>query len=223
MKNLALIAGKPMISYAIEAAKAARVFTRIVVNSDDCLFKEVAAHYGAEFYKREPNLGSSTTKSEEVVFDFVRRYPCDILVWVNPTSPLQPPEEIREVVDHFVRTDLDSLITVQDHRVHCIYRDAPVNFRTNEMFARTQDLLPVQSFVYSLMMWRTVTFVAEIEERGHAMLCGKIGYYPVGKLSSLIVKTAEDLLLVDALARARPQLSLNRVEYDSIVNNAGGV
>ena len=33
MKNLALIAGKPMISYAITAAKEAGVFNKIFINS----------------------------------------------------------------------------------------------------------------------------------------------------------------------------------------------
>src|SRR3989304_395347 len=52
MKNLALINGKPLISYAIDAAKASGVFSRVVVNSDNEIFAGVAERYGADFYLR---------------------------------------------------------------------------------------------------------------------------------------------------------------------------
>lgn len=41
MKNLALIAGEPMISYAIVAAKESGVFNRIFVNSENVIFKKL--------------------------------------------------------------------------------------------------------------------------------------------------------------------------------------
>ena len=222
MKNLALINGQPAISYAIRAAQASAVFHRVVVNSESPKFKEIADRYGAEFYQRALNLGSSTTKSDAVVLDFIENNPCDVLVWVNPTSPLQPAEEIRLVIGHFIESDWDSLITVQDHRVHCVYRDSPINFSTDEAFAQTQDLEPVRSFVYSLMMWRTSCFVTQMRQRGYALLCGKVGYYPVCKLSSVIIKTEEDLVFADAIARARAQSAGQRVEYDSVAASESG-
>ncbi len=42
IKNLALLNGRPLISYTINAAKESNIFTRIVVNSDDELFAEIA-------------------------------------------------------------------------------------------------------------------------------------------------------------------------------------
>ena len=36
MKNLALLGGRPLLSYAVRAAKAAGVFDRIIVNGDQC-------------------------------------------------------------------------------------------------------------------------------------------------------------------------------------------
>jgi len=41
MKNLALIDGKPMISYAIKAAKDSNVFNRVIVNSEHSIFQVV--------------------------------------------------------------------------------------------------------------------------------------------------------------------------------------
>ncbi len=81
-KNLALLAGKPLITYAIDAAKKSKIFDRIVVNSEASEFKKIAKQCGVEFYKRPKSLGSSATKSDDVIYDFLNKYSCHILAWV---------------------------------------------------------------------------------------------------------------------------------------------
>jgi len=218
MKNLALINGKPLIYYTIEAAKSSGVFNRVILNSDNEIFAEIARRYDVEFYQRPVELGSSTTKSDTVVYDFMSRHPSDVLAWVNPTSPLQTGHEVKEVINYFVKERLDTLITTKNEQVHCVYQGNPVNFRTEEIFAQTQDLEPVQPFVYSIMMWRSRTFVDAYQKSGHALLCGKVGYYPVSKKSTLIVKTEEDLLLADYIMRAEKQNNGQKIEYDKLAN-----
>lgn len=211
MKNLALLAGRPLISYALEAARDAKVFDRVIVNTDSELFRPIAEEYGAEFYLRPPDLGGSTIKSDQVVQNFVEAFPCDIIAWVNTTSPLANGDEVREVIRHFENEKLDSLFTVRDEQVHCVFKNQPVNFRTDEIFAQTQDLVPVQRFVYSIMMWRTAPFLQAIKNTGAAFFVGKVGYFPVSKHSSFIIKTEEDLQVAEALMRMRDKPS--QVEY----------
>ncbi len=198
-KNLALLNGRPMVSYAVEAAKAAGVFSRIVLNSEDEIFADIAKQYGAEFYHRPADLASSTAKSDAVVNDFILTNPCDVVAWVNSTSPLQTGEEIRSVVEYFQKENLDSLITVRNEQVHALLDGKPLNFREQEIFAQTQDLKPVGLFVYSVMMWRTKTFLEHFKKNGHAILCGKVGYYPVSKLTSIIIKKEEDFKIAEYL------------------------
>jgi len=213
MKNLALVDGRPMISYAIEAARNAGVFDRVVVNGDHPVFAEIAARYGAEFYLRPAELGSSTTKSDDVVADFMEHHPASVTAWVNPTSPLQTADEVRRVVEHFQNENLDSLITVSSAQVHANFKGAPLNYRTDELFAQTQDLEPVELFVYSVMMWRNESFLAAYREKHHAFFVGKVGFFPVSRLSALIVKREEDLQLVDFIARSRREGGW-RLSYD---------
>jgi len=196
-KNLVLLAGEPLIAHAIKAAKASGVFDRIVVNSESPVFERIAHQYDVEFYRRPAHLATSATKSDELVYDFAIHYLTDVIVWVNPTSPLQSGHEVREVVRHFVGAGLDSLITVKEEQVHCNFQGEALNYKQGENFAKTQDLEPVQRFVYSLMMWRRESFVAEYERQGNAILFGHIGFYPVSHLSSLIVKTEEDAKLCE--------------------------
>ncbi|MFA5088097.1 MAG: acylneuraminate cytidylyltransferase family protein [Candidatus Omnitrophota bacterium] len=215
-KNLALLNGKPLIGYAIQAARQAKVFDKIVVNSEDKIFGKIAARYGVEFYQRPAHLATSEAKSDDVVNDFITHYPSDVVVWMNPIAPLQPAQEVREAVDYFLKENLDTLITVKNEPVHCVCEGKPVNFNPDELFARTQDLALVQAFVYSLMMWRTKAFQENYQRRGYAILCGKIGYYPVSKLSAVIIKKEEDLRLAEYLLagmEARKKFSL---QYDEV-------
>lgn len=215
-KNLALLDGKPMIFYAINAAKESDVFDKIVINSESEVFAKIASRYGVDFYKRPDALATSDAKSDQVVDDFIENNPCDIVVWVNSIAPLQSSEEIKEVVDYFIKEDLDSLITVKDEQVHCLYKGRPLNFNENELFAKTQDLEPVQPFVYSIMMWKADAFRKAYEKEGHAVLFGKVGYYPVNKLSTIIIKREEDLKLAEYIIVGRKMKKDSELEYDEV-------
>ena len=218
IKNLALLNGEPLISYAIRAAKNSGVFDRIVVNSDGSIFQEIADRYDVEFYLRPEYLGSSDTKSDDVIYDFMLKHPADIMAWVNPISPLQPSSEVANVINHFIVEGLDSLITVKNEQVHCVYDGAPLNFVVDELFAKTQDLVPVQSFVYSIMMWRTSSFLDTYRRQGYALLCGNLGYYPVSKRSSVIIKNDEDLMMAETLLNVGAEGKVYQILYDDLIN-----
>lgn len=220
IKNLALVNGRPMLSYAIRAAIDSGVFDKVVVNADHPKFGEIAEEYGADFYLRPEELGSSETKSDDVVLDFMDTHPCDGMAWINSIAPLQSASTIREVVETFQKDALDGLITVEDKQVHCLYEGEPVNYSLQDKFALTQDLKSVQPFVYSVMMWRTEPFRKAMAKDGHAFFLDNMGYLPVDRLASIIVKTAEDLLLVDAIARGLE--SADELQYHPLADEIIG-
>ena len=215
-KNLALINGKPMVSYALNAAKSSSVFSSIFLNSENDIFSSVAKRFGVKFYKRQEELGSSHTKSDDVVYDFMTNIPGDITVWVNSTSPLQTGKEIKEVVEYFIENNLDSLITVREEQVHCTIDGKPINYSPEGKFAQTQDLSPISRFVYSIMMWKNKTFIQEYNLKGDALMCGKFGTYPVSKETSLIIKSEEDLELIHRIVSGRENSTKWSLEYDEI-------
>ena len=79
IKNLSLLDGKPLISYSILAAKDSGVFKKIIINSDNELFKNISERYGVNFYLRPEELGGSTITSDEVVLDFM--YITNVTFW----------------------------------------------------------------------------------------------------------------------------------------------
>jgi CMP-N-acetylneuraminic acid synthetase len=220
-KNLVLLNNEPLIGHAVRKAKESGAFDRIVVNADHKVFGEIAHRYGVEFYHRPAELASSTARSDDVVYDFMQKYPGDFVAWMNPISPLQPAREIANVVRYFIDENLDSLITVRDMQVHCNFRGKPLNYSPEEKFAKTQDLDPVQPFVYSIMMWRTQTFVKTYQKKGYALLFDKMGFYPVSWLSSIIVKYEEDIRLCEYILTGMETASGKQLEYYSSPGDSG--
>ena len=214
MKNLALLNGKPLIAYAIMAALSSKVFDKVIVNSDSEVFRPIADEYGAEFYLRPLYLGGSSVKSDEVVKDFIEKHPSDILVWENPIAPLQTVEDIRNTIQYFLSNKLDSLFTVKEEQVQCVYDNQPINFDQQVKFAQTQDLKPVCPFVPFIMMWKTSTFIEALKENGYAFFSGKVGYFPVSRLSSVIIKYEDDFRVAEMLLKSMNE-GVKTIDYYS--------
>ncbi|CAG9295143.1 pseudaminic acid cytidylyltransferase [Celerinatantimonas diazotrophica] len=73
-KNLKQFCGKPMISYAIEAAKQSQCFEHIVVSTDDPEIAEVARQYGASVpFLRDASLSDDYVGTTPVMLDTIQR------------------------------------------------------------------------------------------------------------------------------------------------------
>lgn len=67
-KNIKPFAGKPMISWSIEAAKTSGLFDRIIVSTDDAEIAEVAKQWGAEVpFLRPEALSNDYAATTEVI------------------------------------------------------------------------------------------------------------------------------------------------------------
>ena len=218
LKNLALLNGKPLIYYSIQAAKKSKIFNKIVLNSDHKIFNKVSERYNINFYLRPKKIGKSNTKSDDVVSDFLNKYKDnDILVWVNPIAPLQGSEDIKKVVSFFIRKNLDSLITTEKKQVHCLYKHKPINFFKKKKFEKTQDLIPVNLFSYTIMMWKIKTFIKNYKKYKSGILCGKFSNYDLDAYKSIIIKDINDLRFAENLMKSINKKSKD-LSYDKISN-----
>ena len=56
---------------------------------------------------------------------------------------------------------------------------------------------------------------------GYALLCGKLGYFPVSKESAMIIKTDIDLKMAESLLRASSGEEVYEVQYDELATARG--
>ena len=195
-KNLALIDNKPILEWGINAAKSSNVFTNIIVNGDNKLFKNIAENNKVIYFDRNKELGSNKTKSDDVIMDFLGNFKCDFIVWFNSIAPLQTINDIKNFVKFLSTNKYQSLFAVRSQNIQTLYNDEPLNFNYEFKFERTQDLNPTKIFIPSLMGWHTSTFRKNYKEKGYGFFSGDIGYFEVSLFSSLVIKTEEDFRMI---------------------------
>ena len=105
-KNLKLLAGKPLIAYSIEQARASGVCDVILVSTEDETIAQVSREYGAQVpFLRPPELATDSAPLEPVVKHALETYEAmtgeqiDIVVFLQPTDIFRTPEMIRECVN----------------------------------------------------------------------------------------------------------------------------
>lgn len=86
-KNIRLFAGKPMLCYPIETAKASNLFHLIVVSTDDDEIEDTAIAMGAIVIRRAKDDGTKGT--QEIARDVLKNLPAAHFACViYPCSPL---------------------------------------------------------------------------------------------------------------------------------------
>ena len=108
-KNIALLDGKPLISYSIECAKQSKYIDRIIVSTDDHKIQEVANKYGAETPFLRPKMYSGDSATSETALRHAvewlstyENYSADIVVYLQITDLFRTVEMIDLCVEALI-------------------------------------------------------------------------------------------------------------------------
>lgn len=124
-KNLAPVAGKPLLAWTVAAARASTRLTRIVVSTDNDQIATAARELGAEVLVRPAVLAADDTPMLDVVVHALEELgPCDVLVLLQPTSPLRRAEHVDEAVALLLDMDADAVVSLVE---------VPHQFRTGSL------------------------------------------------------------------------------------------
>lgn len=110
-KNLRLVAGKPLLSWTIEAALASKSLDRYVVSSEDPEIRAFAESMGAETLARPKELAADDSDTIDVLRHVLTQAPAEVVVLLQATSPIRSPGLVDRCVGRFLDTDADSLAT----------------------------------------------------------------------------------------------------------------
>lgn len=109
-KNLRMLAGRPLVAWAVEAARGAGLVTRVVGSTDDEEIARTLISAGAEVPVLRPRELAGDDVPDAPVFLHVLKalesegYVPDIVVNVRPTAPLRRAADIDGAVDTLVQT-----------------------------------------------------------------------------------------------------------------------
>jgi len=112
-KNILPLAGKPLITWTIEAAKKSKYIDKIVVSSDDDEILKIAQNHSVKTLKRTKKLASDTATSIDVVKNIITHYPqYDFIILLQPTSPFRTNQHIDEAIETLINKQADAIISV---------------------------------------------------------------------------------------------------------------
>jgi CMP-N-acetylneuraminic acid synthetase len=117
-KNLRRLAGHPMIAYSIMAALESQLFDAIYVCTEDETIANVACEYGANVPLLVPSELCEDLVASHIPCQYVAKYLAgqsneyDVIVCLQPTSPLRSASDIVAAVHRFHEDDLDFLVSV---------------------------------------------------------------------------------------------------------------
>ena len=204
-KNIADLAGKPLLAYTLLAAVAAGIAPDIYVSTEDERIAQVAQELGAKVIKRPSALASDTASTESVLLHVldelhVRGDSEDWVMTLPPTSPLRSVATIRAFASYAERAapNVDCIMSVTETKSDFWHLKTDGRFGRlfPEQPRRQQDRPPLfeeNSAVY-------VTRVRSLRRSG-SILGAETLCIPISREEGLDINTAADLHLATALLR----------------------
>ena len=121
-KNIRLLDSRPLISYSIGIAKSSEYVDDIVVTTDDSEIALLSEKFGASVIRRSEELSGDDVPLDPVVYDaLVKKEKLaldeyDIVITLQPTSPLLKSSTLDRAIEKFEDFAVDSVLSVVDDR-----------------------------------------------------------------------------------------------------------
>jgi len=207
-KNIRLLNGKPLIYYTIKEAQASKYVPRVLVSTEDREIAEIAKGYGAEVIPRPVELAQDDTPSLPVYQQVIKYLEetedssPDIVVLLQPTSPLRKAGDIDGAIEKFLHTNCDSIVSVceVEHPLHWMYtlegdRLKPV-IEGGETVIRRQDAPRVYRLNGAIFVTRSDVIMKQNRLVGH-----NTGAYIMSMKRSVDMDTELDFRLTELLMK----------------------
>lgn len=202
-KNIRMMNGKPLISYAIRNAQSCTAVTDIAVTTDDREIMAVAKLYGTQALSRGAELAADDITLDPVIFDAVlqmeqlRGYRYDAVVTLQPTSPLLTSETLNKAATAFISEGADTLISVVNH-AHLSWRKDGQRFVPNYQERRNRQQLPADYMETGAFFITKREFITKDSRLGP-----HISVYEIPGREAVDIDTADDWIICEHAFRQK--------------------
>ncbi|MGR5325725.1 acylneuraminate cytidylyltransferase family protein [Vibrio alfacsensis] len=203
-KNVLPLNGKPLIGWTIDAAKNSQYIDQILVSTDDQEIADVASDYGIAVPELRPTeLAGDNSSTESVLFYSLTKFAfdADIVVLLQPTSPLREAQHIDDALTLFEQRQAFSVVSVTPCEHSPLWANTlPENgslgdFIKPEALHRSQDL---QTF-FRLNGAVYIFDISRLKEIGRLAYTEESYAYVMNNECSVDIDTQLDFLLAEKI------------------------
>lgn len=127
MKNIKLLAGKPLVHWTIEAALGCEAIETVFVATDSAIIAECVNSLGNNRVKvigRSQETCTDTASSESALLEFCASAECSHVIFIQATSPLLTAADLCAAWDKYQNNHFDSLLSLVRQK-HFIWQEEP--------------------------------------------------------------------------------------------------
>ena len=127
-KALCLVNEKPLIAYTIEKSIQSKIFSHVVVSTEDKEIALIAKRYGAEVpFMRPKSLATDAATSDDVLVHTINQlfkmgYNFDVMVFRDCTVPFIRNSDIKKSINLLKRKKVNLVIGVYDQHLNHLLR-----------------------------------------------------------------------------------------------------
>ena len=142
-KNILPLCGKPLIAWTIHAAKKSRYIDRCIVSTDDLEIAGLAEAFDGDVPFIRPSVyAADDSASSDVILHAIDVLPekYDLIVLLQPTSPLRSEVDIDGAIEYYFETRAESIVSVteQNHPIEW-------SFSSNDMKIPLKNIIELNS------------------------------------------------------------------------------
>ncbi|MEK6972541.1 MAG: acylneuraminate cytidylyltransferase family protein [archaeon] len=208
-KNTRLFNGKPLIKYTIDAAKNANM-GKIIVSTEDKEIKQICVNYGVQIIDRPKKLATDRALIIPVIkqvlkfLDKKEDYRPNIIVLLQPTSPLRTARHIKEAINYLIKTNSDSIVSITPLKepLEWVFRIDVAGFV--KRYLNTKEILRRQD-AEQLYYLNGAIFAAKTEYimKSNSFICDKTVGYLMQQEDSIDIDTGIDFFIAEKLMLKR--------------------
>ena len=205
-KNIRSLGGRPLIAWTIEAARQTAVIDRVIASTDCPRIAAAARDHGCEVpFLRPAELATDSACTADAVRHALRTLgeEYDLLVLLQPTSPLRTPDDIAACIRLCVDRDAPSVVSLSTARespflMYTLERSGAVSPFYEERLRRRQELPSLHVLNGAVYVVETAHFL----RHGKLLDTSTLGY-AMPPERSVDIDSEWDLFVCQALLEKR--------------------
>jgi N-acylneuraminate cytidylyltransferase len=211
-KNIALLKGKPVLGYVIEAALSSKLFPDVWVSTDDAEIASVARQFGAKVHTRPPALAADNATMMDVCLNFMdgldkQGQSPEVFCLMLPTAALVRAEDLTGAARLLDEKSADMVMAVTS------YLESPFwALHESAGFLKTffgQEYLVASQKLPKVCVDNGYFYFAKTEalRREKTWYSQKLVGFPIPRERSMDIDEPAHLIMAEALMDAQEKLS----------------